>query len=340
MLLPVIVTVTNMPTRLIRSQPDTAAGVGERLALAAAECGRVLETGVHLRLSRAGVLVRRSWAARNDIPDELLVERLSSDPDWVVRSRLVGSATLGFTTAHEHLRLAGRGAAAVVALRTDCPDDIGAELLTAISKRNWESVQYALTLGRQRGVRLYERPATVRAVLNDLSSFSECTELAHLLDSETDRAILWQRIEAAVRGEWSNFYIGGMVQEGLDFMYHEDLLWLQERLKNYHRGGCHGCELREYEPANKEVHRWWLPAATALNHDVLRDVWRLYGRESGDVLTILLAGSAQPFWRVVEAVGRLTKDPIIDEVVEEAGFDGTLTGRDSLAEIEKEPDPF
>jgi hypothetical protein len=296
------------------TQQLDGAALARMFAESAARCAPVLGRTEHLRMVSGDRRTRRNWAARCELPPDLIEQEFAQGGDWVVRARLLGAPGMPFAWSRRGLERCGVRSRAVVALREDCPDREGAELIWALEGRHWDSVLYALRLANRRGTKLRGRPATLTAILDGPSSWMEHLEVAAMLEDDADRAALLEHVKTQTDGS------GRAGQDEIDYMHHSGPAWLREGTMELHDTGCYGCVIEEAEQGER-VHRWLLPAPLAVLHGALDDVWPLYGRGSGEVLIGLLERSTQPFRRVVEAAGRLSGERIVAEVAEKVELD-------------------
>lgn len=292
--------------------------IESRLALAAAGRRGPLGRDQQVKLSREGVAVRRAWAMRADIEPGLLESAFLKETDWVVKARLLSCPTVPWTRALGLLGSVG-AAGAMVALRDDCPDAVAAGLLGNLSNRGLGSLPYALRMGRDRGSVLTNRELTVDSLLRRSRYWADFLDVSHLVGEGRVRAMFLDELDARIARDGSVFYSETDQQDAIDFMYHDGPGWLSAYLEGRHAEGCFGCALLDREPEEKPIHTWLLPGILAMDLGVMEDVWSMYGRESGEVLAMLLARSTQPFWRIVDAAGRLTGDPLVAELLDESG---------------------
>lgn len=160
----------------------------------------------HLALSvSSAVIVRAAWAARPDVPLDLL-ELAAADRYSKVRCAAAGNELLDFASA---LRAGGSSSPygpLVVATRSDCPDDVGARLVSGLGTLRGHAASWVRLLS-ERAPLMAGKPLTQGAALAGCHRLSATVpgELIEVLCPEAQDELLRR-----VVGEGRQSHIGSV----------------------------------------------------------------------------------------------------------------------------------
>lgn len=151
----------------------------EALALDVAQLPDPLSASWHAALAIfPAPIVRARWAARPDVPPELLVAA-STDPHPKVRSAAVGNPGLPLPVALRAARTCAPYGPLMVATRPDCPDAVAAPLVAAVG-----------TLSRRRFSWLQVLRDRARGLAGKPSAIAAAAEVCRKLDVELPREVI------------------------------------------------------------------------------------------------------------------------------------------------------